>query len=555
MKSRACKPPVLARGAAPTPPAVQQDLPFEDAVDPCLWERAPARETTRRPSGRFQAAARDKSLAGRTPTERLWFCIWLPHLPLEANRSSEAATAIVEEQHGIHRILLADAEATAAGVMPGQAANAALALLPTLLLEERSLLGEQQALEALATWLERFSSFVCIADRDVLLLEIAGSLRLFGGLQELRKKISREVRKLGFTASLSIAPTPLAATWLARSGRRACIRDEANLAPALRRLSLACLNWPAGLCEALAGMGVTTVGDCLRLPREGFTRRFGTEYLLALDRALGHLPDPRDSWRAPERFCADYEMTEEQSDCELLLNICRELLLSHEQFLLARQLGTQRVCFSFFHLKAPATELRLGCALAERSAERWLELLGIRFEKLILPEPVIAVRLRSGIAQPLQAKTDSLNFHGKPGAQQPRFSITQLAERLIARIGAQSVQATSMVAEHRPHYAWRSQSLLADWSGTTLDAPAQYVQRPLWMLPEPALLPADSGYPVHQGCRLRLINGPERLETGWWDEDGISRDYYTAINADGRHLWVFRNRNRASSWYLHGYFG
>ena len=194
------------------------------------------------------------------PVERLWFCIWLPHLPLEANRSSEAATAVVEEQHGIHRILLADTEASAAGVMPGQAANAALALLPTLLLEERSLLGEQQALEGLATWLERFSSFVCIADRDVLLLEIAGSLRLFGGLQELRRKISRELRALGFTASLSIAPTPLAATWLARSGRRACIRDATNLAPVLRRLPLACLSWPAGLCETLTGMGVSTVG-------------------------------------------------------------------------------------------------------------------------------------------------------------------------------------------------------------------------------------------------------------------------------------------------------
>ena len=112
-----------------------------------------------------------------------------------------------------------------------------------------------------------------------------------------------------------------------------------------------------------------------------------------------------------------------------------------------------------------------------------------------------------------------------------------------------------MVAEHRPDYAWRSHSLLADWSGTTLDTPEQSVQRPLWMLPEPALLPADSGYPVHQGCRLRLIDGPERLETGWWDEDGISRDYYTAAGTDGRRLWVFRNRNRTSSWYLHGYFG
>ena len=230
MKSRACKPPALARDATPTPPAVQQDLPFPQAE---ASSRAGARSYRRAPAA--------------VPVERLWFCIWLPHLPLEANRSSEAATAIVEEQHGIHRILLADAEANAAGVMPGQAANAALALLPTLLLEERSLPGEQQALERLATWLERFSSFVCIADRDVLLLEIAGSLRLFGGLRELRQKISREIRELGFTGLFSIAPTPLAATWLARSGRRVCIRDETNLAPALRRLPLARLNWPAGL--------------------------------------------------------------------------------------------------------------------------------------------------------------------------------------------------------------------------------------------------------------------------------------------------------------------
>jgi protein ImuB len=75
------------------------------------------------------------------------------------------------------------------------------------------------------------------------------------------------------------------------------------------------------------------------------------------------------------------------------------------------------------------------------------------------------------------------------------------------------------------------------------------------MLPEPAPLADDGTYPIHQGCRLQLIDGPERLETGWWDEDGIARDYYTAADSGGRRLWVFRNRARASSWYLHGYFG
>lgn len=520
--SRAWKLPVAVREAAPTPSAVQQSL----SLTP-------------------------------TPVRRLWFCIWLPNLPLEACHSSAeamGALAIVAEQHGIHRVLLADARAAAAGIMAGQSAHAALALLPALRLEERSLTREQQALEVLASWLERFSSFVSIAGENVLLLEIAGSLRLFGGLKHLRQKISAGLRAQGFAASLAIAPTPLAATWLARAGRRVCVRLDANLGSALRKLPLACLNWPAGLCESLTGMGVSSIGDCLRLPRAGFARRFGAEYLLELDRALGHLPDPRDSWRSPERFCADYEMPEEQSDRELLRNICRELLLLHEQFLLSRQLGTQRLCFSFFHLKGVATDLRLGSAVAGRSAERWFELLSVRFEQLQLPAAVIAVRLRSGLSQALQTETAQLCFSGKPGVQKRRYSIAQLAERLIARIGEQSVHSMAMVAEHRPEYAWRTQSPLSERSASTLAA-GQHRKRPLWMLPEPALLSVDSGYPLHRGCRLTFLDGPERLETGWWDDDSISRDYYTAVDAVGMHLWVFRNRRQTPSWYLHGFFG
>ena len=530
--ARAWKSPVKARGTVRAPSASQQVLPFLE------------------PEPRTQPLSLTP-----TPARRLWFCVWLPNLPLEACRSCESATVVVEEQQGIHRVLLADASAQAVGVMAGQSTNAALALLPTLQLEERSPVREQQALEALATWMERFSSFVCIAARDVLLVEMAGSLRLFGGLRQLRENISDGLREHGLTASLAIAPTPLAATWLARASRRACIRDAQNVRSALRDLPLACLNWPAGLCASLTGMGVTTIGDCLRLPREGFVRRFGAEPVLQLDRALGCLPDPRNSWRAPERFCADYEMTEEQSDCELLLKICEELLLSLERFLLVRQLGTQRLSFSFFYLKGPATELRLGCASADRSAARWLELLRIRFEQLVLSEAVIAIRLQSGMTQAMQAESAHLQFQDSQRGQKRRYSVTQLGEKLIARIGDQSVYSMSTVAEHRPQYAWRTQSLLSDWASTTLSQVSRHVRRPLWMLPEPALLPAEGVYPLHQGCRLQLLDGPERLETGWWDNDGIARDYYTAVDVAGIHLWVFRSRKQSPSWYLHGYFG
>ena len=535
---RARRAPVIARDNTPTPdttsPHSQYVLPLADSESGFI----PATTTA-------------------TKVERLWFCIYLPNLPLEACGPGGGNLAVIEEQQGVHRVLMAGAAARAAGVLPGQSPNAALALLPTLSLEERSVVREQQVLELLATWLEQFSSFVSIAGPDVLLLEIAGSLRLFGGLKSLRHRIATGLEAQGFAAALAIAPTPLAATWLARGRRRSCIREPANIASALRGLPLYCLDWPPAVSESLAGMGVATVGDCLRLPREGFARRCGVKRLLQLDRALGHLPDPRNSWRAPERFCADFEMSEEQSDSELLLSICRELLLAHERFLLARQLGTQRLLFTFFYLKAKASSLPLGGARADRSADHWYELLRLRFEQMSLPEPVIAIRLRGGNAQVLHTESGRLALHGKAPREQ-YYSMTQLAERLAARIGNECVHGVTAVADHRPQYAWSPRDLFASKAAEMLARIRKGPARPLWMLPVPTLLSTHDGHPLHQG-KLIFLAGPERLETGWWDEDGIARDYYTAISPRGASLWVFRNREPGQGgelgWYLHGFFG
>ncbi len=534
--ARARRFPVPARGPAPVPPSSDSASPDSQVLLPLDPPSPPHRPA--------------KPVA---TSRQLWFCVYLPQLALEAVSTAREPLAVVEERQGVHRVLLVNAAAAAAGVMPGLAANAALALLPELVLEERSRLREQQVLERLAAWLERFSSLVSLTAADVLLMEIAGSLRLFGGLRSLRQQVSDGLRQLGFTAALAIAPTPLAATWLARNGRRSCVRAPANLPAALRAVPLDCLDWPAAIVEAFAGIGVAKVGDCLRLPREGFVRRFGTGRLLDLDRALGRLPDPRPGWRAPEVFVADQELLEEQSDRELLLGVCHTLLQRLERFLLVRQLGMQRLDFSFYHLRADATVLSLGCAQADRSAACWLDLLRLRFERVRLAEPVIAVRLQGGPTQALQAVSGRFAFETRRQPL-PAHSILHLAERLGARVGRQAVHGLMTLAEHRPQHAWAARSLFTNKPDASLNAAGEGRKRPLWMLPEPALLHAERGYPTHLGP-LRLIDGPERLETGWWDEDGIARDYYTAVNPRGMRLWVFRDRHPRADWYLHGFFG
>jgi protein ImuB len=58
---------------------------------------------------------------------------------------------------------------------------------------------------------------------------------------------------------------------------------------------------------------------------------------------------------------------------------------------------------------------------------------------------------------------------------------------------------------------------------------------------------------------LLLEQGPERIESGWWDGKGIARDYYIAHQVHDSHqtrgarLWVFQER-RSKCWYVHGVF-
>jgi protein ImuB len=77
--------------------------------------------------------------------------------------------------------------------------------------------------------------------------------------------------------------------------------------------------------------------------------------------------------------------------------------------------------------------------------------------------------------------------------------------------------------------------------------------RPLWLLAEPCLLDGRE-CPRYEG-KLEFEEGPERIESGWWDGRDVRRDYYVAHTSDGMRLWVFCERHAQGRWFLHGVFG
>jgi protein ImuB len=147
---------------------------------------------------------------------------------------------------------------------------------------------------------------------------------------------------------------------------------------------------------------------------------------------------------------------------------------------------------------------------------------------------------------PIMLPNASLWAAGEHGAAAGEES-PLLVERLRARLGDEAVYGLCLVPEHRPERASVSAepSLRETAAKWTMGFASMGIRRPLWLLRAPVAMPL-----APQG--LQLIEGPERIETGWWDGSEVARDYYIARDVRGAELWVFRERESPHAWFLHG---
>jgi protein ImuB len=409
------------------------------------------------------------------------------------------------------------------------------------------------SLERLATSAQRFTPRVSLVAPDGLLLEVKGSLHLFGGTDGLIRALANECSSVGIEPAIALAPTPLAALAAARVGKPFIVTNKAQLVGRLSSLPLTPLRWPQDVTERLARMGVRTIGQALRLPRAGFARRFGPEQLAELDRLTGRNADLRHQFQPRERFRRRRELTYELENNETLLAALAPLLADLGKFLQVRQCGITELECRLRHRHAPPSRCILRLAAPVADVARLTELLGERLSALTLPEPVRSCEIRSGLPVLRVLASNPLwqagEYGGSGGPEAP-----ELIERLRARLGHEAVYGLQMLAGHRPENTW-GQSEPGRYPKTAItQAPWPAFRRPLWLLHTPQQLEEIDGVPRRRGS-LRFFGDVERIETGWWDGGDIGRDYYTVFDIYGIQLWIFRERAEPHLWFLHGVFG
>ncbi len=378
-----------------------------------------------------------------------------------------------------------DGRARARGVRPGIAASAARALAHDLVVRPRDRCEETEALLGVAGWAAQFTPSVALDLPDALVLEVSGSLKLFGGVDRMRASLLEGCAQMGFTALAACAPTARGAAWLARAGAERCIEHAEALESALAALPLHLAVRAADTLEALHAIGARTVGDLAALPRDGLARRFGQALLDDLDRAHGRRADPRAFYVPPAKFHARLDLPAEVTQAESLLFAARRLFVQLEGFLAARAGGVRRLELRLFHREATATVLPIGLVAPSRDAAHFTLLARERLGAVRLAEPVRALALAADDIVPLTGAPLALfvDENGRPEDWQ------KLVERLRARLGTASVHGVGIVAEHRPEYASHACELTLA-RGREKGEEAKVGLRPFWLLRR---APADRG--------------------------------------------------------------
>lgn len=529
-----------------------------------------SRNTVAKPVGSEMARSHTPfGSTSKSSTQSLWLGAYFPHLPLEIYaRSAIHETPLVIRGTTGNRpcVLFCNSLALACGIQPKMAVSAAYALATTLIVQPRNETAEREALARLATWAMQFTPVISLVPPNAMVMEVGGSLKLFKGLRNLLARLKEGIEELGYAVRLSVAPTPLGATLLARAGVENPVNNIRELRSRLVSLPLQSLDLDTGTLTRLTNLGLHHIGDCLRMPRDGLARRFGPQLLLDLDRALGKVSDVRQRFVPPLRFTSRLLLPAPADSCEALAFAAHRLLLELCGFLRARSGGIEKLALELCHLKGPPTRLAVELVSASRDAAYLHELLRLRLEHLTLPDPVEAIRLHAGNIVSLPARGHDLFSADTSAIDEKTKTIQirtldwltrqplspseqpQLIERLRARLGNEAVCGICLVPEHRPERSHRTCA-----PGEAATSSIRYGRRPLWLLLEPLPLKTRQDRPWLKG-RLHLLAGPERIESGWWDGEDITRDYFVAANPQGSCFWIFREHGDMPRWFLHGIF-
>jgi protein ImuB len=404
------------------------------------------------------------------------------------------------------------------------------------------------------------------AGAGVVYVDASGLERLVGDATAVGRRLAREARAVGFTATVGLAESRAAARVAARLGRPVTVVDDGRARETLAGAALALLEPDADTAATLARWGVRTLGELAALPRDGLAVRLGAAGLRLHDLAHGRDREPFRAYTPPPFYQEAQGLDWEIETLDALATVLTPVL--------------ERLCarLAAGHLAADVLDVELRLVSGERHQRRvplahplgdaraMLTLLRLDLEA---HPPTAAVTGVAITAQPVRA------VPGQGGLWQPTMpALRELATvltRLAALVGPAAVGSPRVIDSHRPDAVALvrfepANAMRGVVAGVGPEPPATEGVAPVSSTgqlhvalrrlrpPRGIDVEGDGQSPTAMrwnGTRYRVINaaGPWRLSGDWWDIDGWARDEWDVGLDDGTVCRIAHDL-RANTWFL-----
>lgn len=461
--------------------------------------------------------------------------------------------------------------------------------------------ADQDELKAIAELVRRFAPIVGLDATpvsDSLLLDITGCAPLFGGEAALAEQLLKRLELHRLQCRVAISDSVATAWAFAHAEGHAlqaiagatARRRPRNSSPEwdlpvvvippqqsetwLYDLPVASARIPTADTEVLSQLGILNLKQLFHLPLEDLPTRVSPESIRRLrqirsfeDELITAIPEANPitaSWTS------EFPATNESQIHQILEHLVGDI---------AEQLRRRRVGAIRLTCRLKPEEGRIVPLIAEvvkpvQSAEELLEVLLLRLEFLKIPA-TLSVNMRASVAPlPIARQQDlfSPSEHIEP-AEELATVVNRISNRLGKDVLLTAEFSSSPVPENSMHLRPlieggpgksagniddRLSELVTPETPLTEKQSAQNV--PLRLLSQPVCVAEKGVSPLETPFRWNAteyvtagVTGPNRIQTDWWNDDPVHRDYYQVTTQSGSTFWIYLDLNN-DSWYLHGVF-
>ncbi|GGF75939.1 Y-family DNA polymerase [Alteromonas lipolytica] len=464
-----------------------------------------------------------------------WLYLYFPRLQLDQFEvlhpdCSEPVVVLDINQNNVKQRSKVAAQA---GIKTGMGLAEATAIHSQIVILDYSEASEAGQIEQLANTLYTIASDIVCYPNQGIAINLTPLALYYQGLDNFFALCRQTLNTQRVHFYFGAGPTIEVARVLAHHKSNALFTEPKDALDALAKCPLHSSQLDKKTIGQLKRAGIKQLGELQALPLQEIGKRFNNEvitYLLALK---GVKQPPYSLFHPRKLFSQFMELPYAVDSAMGISRYLAPLVTNNCQYLQKRNLVTDELQITLLQRDHGELYFTINAGTAHHHADDWLLLIDLKLEQLSLSSAVTSLTLTCDKLS--EFNPDNLSLLQ---SNYSKHAENILLGKLLAKFGSQNVNTVSAINDHRPGYS--NPQVSADNDN---NSQSQQDIQPAWLLPHPQPLTTDT----------HIVYGPERIKTGWWDNQSMIRDYFIAQTRSGQRLWVFRDEHQ--QWFVQGYFG